>query len=275
MECSYCKNTFSSKSVLNNHIKTAKYCLKLQNKEKSVNQDDIRKCNGCGKIFTTKFNFQRHIQNCDKIENMSQIIVLKAYNKNLIDKLDEKESLIDNLRLQIKDLQDKLEHIAIKAVQRPMSTTKNTQINYIHQLQPLTDEHLVSNVPNLTIDHIIKGPAGYAEYALEYPLKDRMICSDYSRRKVKFKDKDGNVITDPEMTTLTKKFFESIKEKNKELISKYANELKEKLGDENIMDTIVKLFEYKDAINRGCDGEKTEFQHNFVKRMCSKTVKEI
>jgi len=67
MECSYCKNTFSSKSVLNNHMKTAKYCLKLQNKEKGVNQDDIRKCNGCGKIFTTKFNFQRHIQNCDKI----------------------------------------------------------------------------------------------------------------------------------------------------------------------------------------------------------------
>jgi len=274
MECIYCKNTFSSKSVLNNHMKTAKYCLKLQNKEKNINQDDIRKCNGCGKIFTTKFNFQRHIQNCHKIENMTQIIALKTENKNLIDKLDEKESLIDDLRLQIQHLQDKLENIAIKAVSRPVSTTKNTQINYIQQLQPVTEEHLVSNVANLTIDHIIKGPEGYAEYALEYPLKDRMICSDYSRRKVKFKDKDGNVITDPEMTTLTKKFFESIHEKNKELICKYANELKERLGDENVMDTVIKIFEYKEAVNRACDGEKTDFHHDFVKRMCSQTIKD-
>ena len=28
---------------------------------------------------------------------------------------------------------------------------------------------------------------------LDYPLKDKMICVDYSRRKVKFKDKDGNI----------------------------------------------------------------------------------
>jgi len=205
---------------------------------------------------------------------MTQIISLKTENKNLIDKLDEKESLIDDLRLQIQHLQDKLENIAIKAVSRPVSTTKNTQINYIQQLQPVTEEHLVSNAANLTIDHIIKGPEGYAEYALEYPLKDRMICSDYARRKVKFKDKDGNVITDPEMTTLTKKFFESIHEKNKELICKYANELKERLGDENVMDTVVKIFEYKEAVNRACDGEKTDFHHDFVKRMCSQTLKE-
>jgi hypothetical protein len=105
-------------------------------------------------------------------------------------------------------------------------------------------------------------------------LKNRMLCSDYSRRKVKFKDKDGNVITDPEMTTLTKKFFESIYEKNKELICKYANELKERLGDENVMDTVVKIFEYKEAVNRGCDGEKTDFHHDFVKRMCSQTLKD-
>ena len=55
MDCQYCKRTFSTKGSLTNHQRTAKYCLKLQNKEKSVNQDDIRKCNGCGKIFTTKF----------------------------------------------------------------------------------------------------------------------------------------------------------------------------------------------------------------------------
>ena len=89
---------------------------------------------------------------------------------------------------------------------------------------------------------------------------------------VKFKDKDGNVITDPEMTTLAKKFFESIQEKNKELICKLANDLKERLGDENVMDTVVKLFDYKEAVNRCSDGEKSDFHHDFVKSICSQTI---
>jgi len=50
--------------------------------------------------------------------------------------------------------------------------------------------------------------------------------------------------------------------------------LKERLGDENVMDTVVKIFEYKEAVNRGCDGEKTDFHHDFVKRMCSQTLKD-
>jgi hypothetical protein len=141
-------------------------------------------------------------------------------------------------------------------------------------MEPVTTEHLIENAQHLTIEHIKKGVEGYAEYALEYPLKDRVLCSDYSRRKVKFKDKDGNMITDPEMTNLTKKFFKSIHEKNKELICRSANELKDRLGDENVMDTVAKLFEYKEAVNRGCDGEKTEFHHDFVKRMCGQTIKE-
>ena len=133
-------------------------------------------------------------------------------------------------------------------------------------------EKLNENIGNLTIDSQIKKDT--LNMLLDYPLKDKMICVDYSRRKVKFKDKDGNVITDPEMTGLVIKFFNSIKDKNKELICLYANELKEKLGDDNIMDTMVKIFDYKSAVDRGSDGEKTEFHYDFVKQMCSQTVKE-
>lgn len=68
-------------------------------------------------------------------------------------------------------------------------------------------------------------------YALDYPLKNKVICVDYSRRKVKFKNRDGDIITDPEMTSLATKFFNSIKDKNKELVCMCANELKEKLGE--------------------------------------------
>jgi hypothetical protein len=36
MECQFCKKTFSSKSALNAHQKTDKYCLKIQGKELEV-----------------------------------------------------------------------------------------------------------------------------------------------------------------------------------------------------------------------------------------------
>ena len=273
MECNFCKNTFNSKSSLKNHQKTARYCLKIQGvKSKKYI------CLICEKTFSNNYNLSVHTVSCNQsktaIKLKKNLDNIESRLEQTINLLEQKEHTIQDQKKTIKDLQDKLENIAIKAVQRP--TTKNTQINnYIQQLKPITQEHLIDSLPNLTIDHIIKGPEGYAEYALKYPLKDRMLCSDYSRRKVKFKDKDGKVITDPEMNTLAVKFFESIKDKNRELIRKYANEAKEKLGDDNVMDTVVKLFDYKAAVEKCSDGgEKSDFHHDFVRQMCSHTLKD-
>jgi hypothetical protein len=273
MECSYCKHKLSNNSALKFHQKSAKYCLKLQGRNST-----LFKCKFCDKQLSTNQHLLGHLGICDvkiKIDYDSKYKhIIEELKSQLLDQKEQYEEHIAKKDKHIRELEDKLENIAIKAVQRP--TTRNTQINnYIQQLKHVTEEHLIESVPNLTIDHIIKGPEGYAEYALNYPLKDRLLCSDYSRRKVKFKDKDGKVITDPEMTTLALKFFGSIKDKNKELIRKYANEAKEKLGDDNVMDTVVKLFDYKAAVENGSDGvDKTEFHHDFVRQMCSQTLKE-
>ena len=181
----------------------AKYCLEKQGKPLN-----LLKCNGCDKTFTTKRKLINHREIC------------LSYNKSLLERqhdseLCKKDLEIVELKKQIKELQDKLENIAVS---RPATSNKTQINNYIQQLQPVTEEKLKESVSNLTIDHIKKGPEGYAQYALDYPLKDKMVCVDYSRRKIKFKDKDGNVITDPEMTGLASKFFNSIKDKNKELI---------------------------------------------------------
>jgi hypothetical protein len=276
MECDHCKNKFKTQSSLNYHKNNAKYCLQKRNQ---VNIDLV--CKDCKKTFSSKHWFNQHKNKCrvniEQIKNSYDKIVqennqLKTINNMLESQITEQT---DRYEKQIKELQDKLENIAVKAVSRPTHATSNkTQINnYIQQLQPVTEEKLKESVSNLTIDHIKKGPEGYAQYALDYPLKDKMVCVDYSRRKIKFKDKDGNVITDPEMTGLASKFFNSIKDKNKELICLYATELKDKLGDD-IMDTMVKIFDYKMAVDRGSEGEKTEFHHDFVKQMCSQTMKE-
>ena len=268
LNCTYCKNVFTTKSSLNCHQKTAKYCLGLQNIE--INNSNI--CDGCNVNFTKKSHLTRHVLICTQMS----IKNLENQKNNIIETLEntileQKETIIEQ-KQTIKDLQNTIEKLASQAISRS-TTTKNTQINnYIQQLQPVTDDILKDNAQNLTIDHILKGPEGYAQYALEYPLKDRMLCVDYARRKVKFKDPSGNVITDPEMTNLATKFFISINDKNKELIIEYGNKLKENFGDE--MDTIIQIFDYKLGVQKSSEGEKCDFHHDFVKQICSKTIME-
>ena len=92
--------------------------------------------------------------------------------------IKQKEQL-EIYKLQVEKLQDKLENIALQAVKRPTTTNMNkTQINnYIQKMEPISSEHMLEQSNKLTLEHIQKGASGYAEYALEYPLKERIAKS--------------------------------------------------------------------------------------------------
>lgn len=256
MDCEYCKNKFTTISSLNNHKKTAKYCL--EKRKKTV----IFICNLCDKSFSSKYGLSKHLTSCQETYN-----IIKH-------KIDQQHKIqIYELKNQIQNLQNKLENIAIKAVQRPTTTNNmnKTQINnFIQKMEPITHKHLSDHTPHLTIEHIQKGASGYAEYALEYPLKDRIACVDYGRRKIKFKDNEGKVITDPEMIKLAPMFFESIKSKSSELV--YGMNSPDM--DSAMFEEVAKLFNTNADVKHGSSGVKTEFYHDFVKHVCSGSVVE-
>ena len=269
MECTYCKNTFSTKTSLNNHQKTAKYCLKARGEDTKYKY----KCDSCKMSFHKIYNLNRHIEMCksnDKVyECMNNIKDLQEelHTQNVI--INKQNETIEKYERTIKDLQDKLENIAIKAVQKSTTTVKNTQVNnYIQKMQPITQEYLTNHTPSLTIEHIKKGASGYAEYALEGPLKDRIACVDYSRRKIKFKDRDGNIITDPEMAKLAPMFFDSIKDKSSQLV--YS--LNTVDMDSAMFEGVAKLFNTNADVKNGATGIKTDFYHDFIKHVCSGSV---
>jgi len=206
------------------------------------------------------------------------------------------EKIISEKDKHIKELEGKLENIALKAVSRPTvinSNTDNRIQQTINNLIPITDDHLKEQAQFLTLDHIKQGALGYANFACDYALKDRITCVDVSRRKVKYKNQDGLVITDPEMSVLSKKLFSSIQEKNTELTRQYKKELRELIlqkfmesGDDMTDEQTSDLDRAIEEINKHmenvsnldsevtkiAEGEKPNIYHEFIKEVCNKTV---
>jgi hypothetical protein len=101
----------------------------------------------------------------------------------------------------------------------------------------ITEEWLIENAKFLTIEHILRGPEGYADYALSYPLNDRLIEEeDYSNPTfIKYKDRKGDIITDHGGKMLLTMLLESVRERTHELIESNYNV---RCECENIEDSI-------------------------------------
>ena len=257
LKCSYCAHEFSTKTSLNSHQKTAKYCLKIQETE-GVEIKFLFKCEFCSKILSQQIDLDRHQLKCSSkketdnnnkygliINELEKKIIVKdriikkiriESDKKLAEQkliIEEQKLIIkefqDEQRKQNKDLHDRIQCMAEKAIAKPSTVNQTNNTNQIiNNMMPITDAHLQEHVQNLNPLHVQNGASGYAKYALEFPLKDMIVCTDFQRRNCKYKDENGNVVSDPEMTKITKRLFSAIKERNDELINEYSGVLQEK-----------------------------------------------
>lgn len=297
--CQYCKNSFTTKSGLNKHQKNTKYCLKIRQ-----DIDSKFKCTGCDLIYSSKRRLNEHKENCILYVNMKhqeEIKKIKLENIYNIDKIKIKHKIYTNeLKEQVKDLQNKLEHIAVEATKRPITINNSTNNNnqkisqIINNLIPITKDYFDEQAQYLTMEHIKNGAEGYAQYAMDYPLKDRVVCTDFSRRKLKYKNEDGEVVADPEMVKLAQRLFTAIELRNTQLTRAYTDKLKNKMfgkssvgGDEMtqeetdmlntqtdlIIDRMTTLANQRIDITGVASGLKPDMYHSFVKNICSMSVK--
>jgi hypothetical protein len=117
-----------------------------------------------------------------------------------------------------------------------------------------------------------------------------IVCTDFQRRSCKYKDENGNVILDPEMTKITKRLFSAIKERNEELINEYSDELQAKwktlnasgpseMNEEEIVDFSIKTNEalefamnvlsQKRQVNEMADGMRPDLFYGFVRELAA------
>jgi hypothetical protein len=256
MNCEYCKKEFSSKSSLNNHKKTAKFCLKLQNKK----EDDINnfKCEYCDKIFTSKQPLLTHLNTCKhrkkglvniEIINLQDILREKETQfeqreKVLLNKLREREKDFlkfelqekyflqqeENYKEQIKDLQNKLERILNKAIERPTTTNNNTVNNKFELNTFPSQKEIDRKIESQFNDkYILDGMKGIAQFVFDHivKLEDGSMayaCYDTSRQMFKYKDEDGNEIKDPKAVKLRKMIKPGLLKQSKTLLDYFNDE---------------------------------------------------
>ena len=88
----------------------------------------------------------------------------------------------------------------------------------------ITKQWLLENAKFLTIEHILRGPEGYADYALSYPLNNRLIIdddyydSDHKVEFLKYKDFNGDIIVDVNGLLLAKMIIDSLDDQKKNLM---------------------------------------------------------
>lgn len=259
--CEFCDGIFTRKSNLNSHQRSAKYCLKIQEAQPLI------KCEHCYQEFTSKRNLQQHYARCNEfLDNVKETkLKLQAAEQSLI----EKDNQIKELIKHHKELEDRIERLASRAIDKPTKHT-NTNINTIN-LTPLTTDHIQQYLPQLTREHIEQGSAGYAQFAVEYPLKDTLVCVDKARKKWRFKNENGEIVDDHEGQIVTEKFFQSIIDRNDKLIKEYVDELmalSRETGDTNqVIELYRKITELNDTNFRCNDtaiGKETEFKKSFI-----------
>lgn len=244
--CQYCRKNFTDKYKLQRHQKTVKYCIDLQNAKK-----DSITCQDCRKTFCAERELKSH--SC-------KTIILQEEIKELRNEMNE-------LRRELSQLKE-VKEVKIKK-----------KID-LRNLLPINEEIFTEATEKLTLEDVINGPSGMASFALEHIFKGRIICSDISRRKVRYKNSNNENCVDYKMLDLSVKFFTAIREKAVDIIKKshrdkrlsFKNSEVNYEDDDDYIEDLLRDAEIKTMIKDGADGIGNKKVSDFVEIICSKTL---
>jgi hypothetical protein len=269
MFCEYCNTQFKSTSSLNFHQKSAKYCLKIQNKNEIIEEKDKNEqCQICMKVFTKKYIFT-HIQN-SCITNINSFIKdLKNESNDLRNKLNEKELELQKKEREIIELKSitnilKNDHDCLKDIARqPKNITNNNKIlNIVTPLNLTNTDQLKTIIDTkYKLDYIFSGQKGIAKFAIDHILKDeegnpKYVCTDPSRQIFKYKDESGEVRKDVEAKKLTNFLVEGgIRDKACDIMNEWWTE---ETGITNV-DKFELLVDKAESL-KAIDSDNTEFK---------------
>ena len=227
LECKFCHKTYSSISSLNYHQKTAKYCLKIQQKDNEEIKRITFDCEYCNKQFSSKQRLNFHSENCiDKykkiIEDLNQklgknekIIEQKDFEINELEKLvEEQNQQMKTIRLEVenefyKQREERSSKVVEEIAKQPRTTNNNQKVLITTPMdlsQPVVQQAIQRGFSE---EYLVQGQKGVARFAVDNILKDeqgklKYVCTDPSRQIFQYKNEDGSMQKDVRATKLTK-----------------------------------------------------------------------
>jgi len=277
--CEFCTRSYATTSSLRNHQKRAMFCLEIQ-KQQHARKVKIYRCELCNKTFTLKHHLRDHLTAKPHINRELQNQV-KELHLQMEAQKQHYEREIKKLKKQIKQRDNAIKTLAERAIDRAGGKTVNKthQQNLILNMQPITDEHIRNSVQHLQRAHVERGIKGFADFALEYVLKDRIICVDFSRKKLKYKDDEEKVVTDPEMIHLMQRMCDAVYERNELLVQEVIDEIQQKVlkcyrNDDDLKTNLLlsqmdKVTTLRLFVSKGRNREKAEGYSEFLRRVCA------
>lgn len=173
MDCEFCQKTFSSKYILKNHQKRAKYCLEMQKNFTTEIISDLVKCPYC-EYEMAPHHLQRHLLKCKKKlkidkeneernnralldENINlkhQIEILKAKNEILERSVTEKDTKLQEMAMTaIEQKNEVISSMVKKYVKKqPRKQFECSNVVYILTTSSLKKErrYILGKAKNLT-----------------------------------------------------------------------------------------------------------------------------
>ena len=214
MDCQYCKKVFNNKYTLNQHQKTAKYCLEIQG---SVNNSFI--CTYCDKTLCTNDRLNYHYQSCKEKQKKDNIKDIEIENKILTKTIEEKNQYISKLESNIEKLEAKLEKfedtvtsiVLSKTDKKPTTNTTNNTTNIVINSLNLNDISTMTAFLEEKMDKevVAGGQKGLAFLLSNTVLKDKYKCVDPSRQNFEFTNELGEVERDVKAKKLTNALIKS------------------------------------------------------------------
>jgi hypothetical protein len=194
-------------------------------KTEVINKDSVlyknTKCNYCNKEFYNIYNLERHLHKC----YVKNIYVDKNLYENYINKIKLLEKQNNELNIKYNRLEEKylsLQHNIINNFHyKNIINNNKSNLSIFYDLLPLDDSHIKLSASLLDPSYIVNGIKSLVIFARDHSFKDRVICTDVTRRNFIFKDENNNIIKDPKGVKITKLFLKNNKEELESLLKNY------------------------------------------------------
>ena len=121
----------------------------------------------------------------------------------------------------------------------------------------------------MTLDKHVTGVMGYSN-VIDLFLKDRFICTDYARKKFKYKNEDKRIIEEIGMGELFKKIFNVFCEPCRELSVKHKEKLAIEFSNDEISSYDINSI-YNDLLKSAKGGE-TIIGNKIIDYICKKNT---